>query len=209
MSEKAIKIVSIFNVILGLLLLIATSGFGRVVGVIAFLIGIYHLFFKERGSEKKDKNVKLVNDYSEVEENDIFRFKDDNPNTLRFKKERPDNFTRWHERGKSQEVAGTSYRQDVCKKFINGENRDVEVEYAPTEEHPEAIKVLGIWEDEQGQNRKHIGFIPEEIAEKIHNTYDNLPLKANLATIYKPTGNKNLGIKIFLLREKRPGKYKK
>jgi len=174
--------------------------------------GIIVLYLIGRNKDNKNndqEDVKIIRDYNEINEDDIYRFHDDDSNVLRFKRKKPEGYTRWNEKGKSQKVVGTSHRQEVCKKFINAKKRKVDVEYAPTEEHPSAIEVKGIWQDEEGIHNERIGYIESEISKEIYNTYDNLPIKANLATIYKPTDDKNLGIRIFLLRKKRPSKYEK
>jgi len=184
--------------------------------IISGAIIVLYLFGRNKNNnntknknQNSQKDVKFVRDNSEVEEGDIYRFYDDDFNVIRFKRKTPEGFTRWNERGKSQKVVGTSHRQEVCKKFINAKKRKVDVEYAPTEEHPSAIVVKGIWQDDEKIHNEKIGYIESDISQEIHNTYDNLPIKANLATIYKPTNDKNLGIRVFLLRKKRPSKYKK
>lgn len=172
-------------------------------------IGIIVLYFIGRNKNNEGENIKIVDDYKEVNEGEVYRFKKDNDNVMRYKRKIPDDYTRWQNIGLTgQKVAGTSYRQENCKNFINGKNKKVKVEYESTEEHPEAIKVIGVWQDEQGINRGQLGYIEKDVAQEIHNNYDNLPIKANLATIYKPTEDKNLGIRVFLLREKYPSQYK-
>ncbi|MFW6027127.1 MAG: hypothetical protein ACOCRX_12400 [Candidatus Woesearchaeota archaeon] len=228
MSLKTKKILNTINIILGLMLLFST-GFFRIIGGVVIIMGLYNIFSKKNAEEKQrykdvnenkeieqnkndrfNENIKVVEDYKEVKEDEIYRFKNDKSNLLRFKKTIPDDFTRWNNIGLTGEkIAGTSYRQDACKRFINGKNRDVKVNYSPSEKYPEAIEVLGTWEDNKGQHEEQLGFIESEISQEIYNTYDNLPIKANLATIYKPTKDKNLGIRIFLLRKKRPLKFKK
>ena len=139
----------------------------------------------------------IVNSYEEAEPNKKFRLKTDTPNIIRFMYDRSDNFS--NQLSRSVRVAGTSYRKEIIKKFVEGKNRKVEVEYSPTKEYPQAIKVFGLWEDKDGFHKEHIGYIEDNEALIIYKIYENLPIEATLWNIYKPyKSKKNFGIRICI-----------
>jgi len=161
------------------------------------------------GAMGKDR-VKVVNNFSDAAPGEVFRLKDDNPNVLRFQPERPEDYTPYGKAiGSGEPVAGTSHREETVRAFIEGRNRSLEVEYAPTEKFPEAIKVFGVWDDVKGTHRQHIGYVNAETAKEIHEKYKDLPIATELRTIYKPTQKKSPGIRMFLLRAKYPGRFEK
>lgn len=163
-------------------------------------------FFK-----KKKEKVKVVDSFKDALPNEVFRLKEDSPNVLRFQPERQKEYTLYGQGiGSGEPVKGTSYREETCLKFIKGKNRKLEAEYASAEEEfPGAIKIMGIWEDKDGEHREHIGYADKEISKEIHEKYDNLPIDAELRTIYLPEKGKNLGIRMFLLRAKNPKRFEK
>jgi len=146
---------------------------------------------------KKKKKIMIVNSYEEAEPNKEFRLKTDTPNIIRFMYNRSDNFS--NQLSKSVRVAGTSYTQEIVKKFIEGKNKKVEVEYSPTEKYPQSIKVLGLWEDESGYHKEQIGYVEDNEALIIYKIYENLPIEATLWNIYKPyKDKKSAGIRICI-----------
>ncbi len=145
---------------------------------------------------KKKKKIMVVNTYKEAERNKEFRLKKDKPNVIRVIQDRPDKLSRELSRG--VKVSGTSYRKESVEKFIEGNNKKIELEYSPTEKYPQAIKVLGLWEDETGYHKEQIGYVEDEEALSIYEIFENLPIGATLWTIYKPYKNKGAGIRICI-----------
>jgi len=67
------------------------------------------------------------------------------------------------------EVAGLVYRKKDVARFIRGRRPRLEFEREPTNKHdPNAIKIIGISESPLfGPRKRHIGYVPAEIAERI------------------------------------------
>jgi len=165
-------------------------------GIPGLIIGIIIIIFVIYFSFKKKNKIMVVNSYKEAESNKEFRLKTDKPNVIRVFQDRPDKLSRELSRG--VKVSGTSYRQEVVEKFIEGKNKKVEIEYSPTEKYPQSIKVLGLWEDETGYHKEQIGYVEDEVALRIYEEFKNLPVGATLWTIYKPYKDKGTGIRICI-----------
>ena len=178
------------------------------------LIAIAWFFLARRAKRtapaSSSEPVKILDKFAEAQEGDIFRLDRDDSNVVRFRQTRPGGFTPYcGGLGSGEAVKGTSHRQPAVLAFIYGKNRRLEVEYAPTEEFPEAIAVFGLWDDATGSHREHVGYVEAYIAKEIHEQYVGLPLAAELLTIFLPQGEKQAGIRMFLLRATKPARFLK
>jgi hypothetical protein len=170
--------------------------------------------FKRFAKQKDD--VRVIGSFKEHVTNEEFRLTTDKPNVIRLIQDRPEKMSK--ELARSVKVSGLSYRMETVNKFIEGKNRKIELEYEPSKEYPQAIKVLGLWEDQNGINKEQIGYVEDDIAKWIHegnkkqldNIEDdiakwiheehgeNVPIGATLWTIYKPYEGKDTGIRICI-----------
>lgn len=162
------------------------------------------------GATKPRERIRVVDRFSDVEEGELFRLRTDSMGTIRFQPPRPEGFTLYGKGiGSGEPVMGTSHRPEAVTGFVWGGNRRLEVEYAPSDEFPEAIAVFGLWDDARGSHREHIGYVEAATAKEIHRTYNNLPLATELRTVYLPVGGKQAGVRMWLLRAKNPTQYLK
>lgn len=73
----------------------------------------------------------------------------------------------------------------------------LELERAPFEGHPNAIKVLGKWRDADGTERSgQIGWVPSDLAERIAVEIPDEPLSAELVAVFQATKDKNVGMRM-------------
>jgi hypothetical protein len=164
--------------------------------------------------KRKKDDIRIINDFKEHITNEEFRLKTDKPHVIRVIQDRPgvgiysylENLS--YELARSVRVAGLSYRKEAVAKFIEGKNKRVELEYESTEKYPQAIKVIGIWEDENSTNKEQIGYVEDEVAQRIYEEFDKIPIGATLWTIYKPYEDRDTGIRICIWAPS-PGKQKK
>lgn len=93
-------------------------------------------------------------------------------------------------------VAGISHRKEVVKQLIKGSGRKIILEKEPDNAYDKnAIKVIGRWIDEQGNEMKQlVGYVPKEIAKKIAEKYSDNDILGCLLVIYQPKENKNAGM---------------
>lgn len=152
------------------------------------------LFFKR--FEKKKDTIRIINSFKEHKKNEEFRLTTDKPNVIRVIQDRPENLS--YELARSVKVSGLSYRKKAVGKFIEGKNKKIELEYEAIDEFPHAIKVLGIWGDEDGINKEQIGYVEDEVAKSIYEEFDKIPIGATLWTIYKPYKGRDTGIRICI-----------
>ena len=73
----------------------------------------------------------------------------------------------------------------------------LELERAPFEGHPNAIKVMGKWRDTDGTERRgQVGWVPSDLAERIAVEIPGEPLSAALVAVYQQTKGKNVGMRM-------------
>jgi len=161
------------------------------------------MFLFKRLKKKKD-SVRIISSFKEHKPNEEFRLKTDKPNVIRFIQDRPKKLS--CELARSVKVSGLSYRSKIVEKFIMGKNRKIELDYEPTEKYPQAIKVLGLWEDQNGNNKEQIGYVEDEVALRIYEEFENMPIGATLWTIYKPYKGKDTSIRICIWCPSNPQK---
>lgn len=124
-----------------------------------------------------------------------FQLKGDPPNTWRQYNYKPEGF----EGLVAEEipVAGISYKNDAATQFVMGVNREILLERDPDNEYdPNAIKVIGVWDDLDGEHRAQIGWIPKVQAGAIAYKHRDKPLVATIEAIFKPHRDKGIGLRI-------------
>ncbi len=66
-------------------------------------------------------------------------------------------------------VAGVAYRRENVIEFIRGRDRSLDFEAEPPgSKFPDAIRVVGCTRGTFGPQRRHLGYVPAEVAEKIN-----------------------------------------
>jgi hypothetical protein len=98
-------------------------------------------------------------------------------------------------------VAGVFDREEAVNDFVSGENRTVELEREPTNEHdPNAVKVIGSWTDRRGEIREEqLGYLPAEVAQELaEKEPSDTPIEATVTKLFEPRPRKSAGLRLDL-----------
>lgn len=108
------------------------------------------------------------------------------------------------------EVAGTYYRLSDALAFAKGSNQWLLLEREPRNKHdPNAIKVIGAYKGWFMNHRKHIGYVPADIAKELCQRPDLELIVPRLRNIWCGESGSDKLIVRFDLLENKPAKPSK
>lgn len=143
-------------------------------------------------------HIPVIDEPSKREYNTPYRKSSDGDNIARINQKSP--------KGTPKKVAEfvlvvgiSNYQKDVMK-VISSSNYSFELEKEPENTYDKnAIKVLGIAENDGKEESVLVGYIPKEVAEEITN-YKKL--KCTVCVIYFPTSSKSVGLRLDIWSNK-------
>jgi hypothetical protein len=150
-------------------------------------------------------SVAIYDTHQEAPLNTPYRVKNDHDNVIRIRQNYiVDSREKWDTLDEhwGLHVAGVTYREEDVISFIEGEDWQIEVLREPTDKHPHAIAVYGIWKSRGKRYKKQLGYVPNQDAKDIYKQIKKLSqyqLAAKLHAMYIPTKDKNAGLLIDII----------
>src|SRR5262245_39516939 len=134
-----------------------------------------------------------------VEYGQAYRRKDDPPHVVRFRAQQPRGFRR--KLAEYVPVTGISQGERALQAglLITGREPRLELEPAPDAipDHPEAIRVWGLWIDADGElHREELGWVPADVAVRIASDRGVHELAAVLRALFMPVEGRSPGVRM-------------
>ena len=149
-----------------------------------FINFINKLFCKSIGN-----NV-FIRDDINIPLNIDFRYQDDETHIIRIKQNPPAGFGKKICKNVMLKKIYWASKVDYAISFIEGGNRKISLERSP-----KGIKVFGHWQGARKYRKAHIGWVPPEITNYIHQNYANQPLAATITKMFRPRDFMSPGIR--------------
>lgn len=146
------------------------------------------------GSKRASDGVIVTDNPRALDNGTEFRKPDDGDHIIRIRNPWPGGLQKVNDYVK---VSGVSRYQKKVHRFIRGDNRRVELEREPDNEYDEnAIRVIGMWEENGADRRAHIGYVERKTAQRIAENYPEAEMTAFLYTIFKPRPGRSAGLRL-------------
>jgi hypothetical protein len=142
----------------------------------------------------------------DVEYGQAYRRKDDPAHVVRFRSQQPRGFRR--KIAEYVPVVGISREQRPvhAARLIAGRDPRLELEPAPDAlpDHPEAIRVWGLWIDADGQlQREELGRVPDDVAAQIASQPGVHELAAVPRALFMPVDGRSPGVRMDIWTDAR------
>lgn len=189
----------VFIIVLGLIFAIFNYFLGFIAALcIIVLIVLVGVFFFSSLEDKEFTPAPIITDPTKRGYEQEFRREGDPSHIFHINQRQPKGLPKKIIEFVSIAGIDQSETRDYAEDFINGTERHLELERDPANKYDlNAIKVMGIWRDNEGKEYKErIGWISAEVAKVIAKNYPGLPIAATIKTVFRPHEGKSPGIRM-------------